>query len=433
MRPSLVNLLFSCFAGGCGAFILPLLLNQTARSEPSLLPFQGRLTDAAGNPIADGARVVEFKLYDAPTGGNVKWAGEVHKLSVNGGLVNTLLGSKASLGGVDFGTATFLQITVDANGDGAITAADPPLLPRQSVVPAVFAMEAGNSRKLNGADWTVLMVDESGAATGDPVSGFVKGSKIQAGGVTTTQLAFDAVTSAQIADGSIGTAEFANGSVTNPKLAAGAIGSTAILDGSVLAQDIADGAVTSAKVLDGALTGNDVAVNSIPLDRLAGDLAVFSHRTGPSVGGGAAVDGWSKRELNATEYVTDGSAITISGGAITLGQGVYAVRGVACFFAVDRAQAVIRDVTSLTPDDALVRGTPCVCSYRNGGGGSAANGLSVFDGIITAGSAGRTIELWHYCGAPHGGSATLGLPTDIGSGIKPQANVFARVVIERIR
>src|SRR5687768_3681066 len=100
-------------AGAIVASLAPLLISPS-KADTKLLPFQGRLTDAAGTSIPDGAKVVEFKIYDAPTGGSVKWAGEVHKLSVNGGLVNTMLGSKASLDNVDFSTPTYLQITVDA-------------------------------------------------------------------------------------------------------------------------------------------------------------------------------------------------------------------------------------------------------------------------------------------------------------------------------
>ena len=66
-------------------------------APPRLLPFQGRLTDASGVPVADGAKVVQFKISDAPTGGTAVWNGEVQKVTVNGGLVSTLLGRKADL------------------------------------------------------------------------------------------------------------------------------------------------------------------------------------------------------------------------------------------------------------------------------------------------------------------------------------------------
>ena len=145
MKLTKTTFFLGCLTGGIGAAFVPMLLTST-QAQTKLLPFQGRLTDAAGSAIVDGAKVVEFKMYDAPTGGNVKWAGEVHKLSINGGLVNTMLGSKASLGSVDFSTPSYLQITVDANTDNQITAADPPLLPRQSVVPAIYSMQAGSSR-----------------------------------------------------------------------------------------------------------------------------------------------------------------------------------------------------------------------------------------------------------------------------------------------
>ncbi len=163
MKKSYLPYIVAGAAGAIVASFLPLVVSQ-AKAESKLLPFQGRLTDAAGAAIPDGPKVVEFKMYDAPTGGNLKnWAGEVHKLSVNGGLVNTMLGTKASLGSVDFSTLTYLQITADAQatepGHDIIDAADPPLLPRQSVVPAVFAMEALSSRDgkgLLGQTWGIV-------------------------------------------------------------------------------------------------------------------------------------------------------------------------------------------------------------------------------------------------------------------------------------
>ena len=121
-----------------------------------LLPFQGRVTDANGSALADGSRVVQFKIYDAPIGGLAVWNGEVHNLTINGGLVSTLLGSKATLDGVDFNLDLYLEITIDANADGQISLADPPLLPRQSVLPAVFARESADSQLLQGYDWSAL-------------------------------------------------------------------------------------------------------------------------------------------------------------------------------------------------------------------------------------------------------------------------------------
>ena len=249
MRPNVVNLLFSCIAGGFGAAVLPLVLNQSAHSEPPLLPFQGRLTDAAGIPVGDGARVVEFKLYDAPTGGNVKWAGEVHKLSVNGGLVNTMLGSKASLGSVDFSSHTFLQITVDANNDGAITAADPPLLPRQSVVPSVYAAVAGEIQYNAGGPFASVKGSDLFDSTGR-----IKAPAIAANnGITAAQLAADAVETQELKNGSVTLAKLAT-EVSDAFAGVGSVNSQKILDGTVQTADLAQGAVTLQKLGSDALS-----------------------------------------------------------------------------------------------------------------------------------------------------------------------------------
>jgi hypothetical protein len=179
-----------------------LLAGNTALASSRVLPFQGRLSDANGNAIPDGARVVQFKIYDAPVGGRTVWSGEVHKLTVNSGLVSTLLGTKATLAGVDFNQDLYLEITIDANADGQITLADPPLLPRQSILPAVFAQESANARLLGGYDWSSLF------GTNNPADGILLASKIGDSSLAT----------AKLADGAVSTAKLANGAVTPGKL-----------------------------------------------------------------------------------------------------------------------------------------------------------------------------------------------------------------------
>jgi hypothetical protein len=169
----------------------------SAQNSSRMLPFQGRLTGATGNPIPDGSRVVQFKIYDAPVGGRAVWNGEVHNLTVNAGLVSTLLGTKATLEGVDFNQDLYLEITIDANGDSQITLADPPLLPRQSVLPAVFAKESANTRLLNGYDWSSLF------GTNNPADGALLESKIGDNSVTTSKIRDASITSAKIADGAV--------------------------------------------------------------------------------------------------------------------------------------------------------------------------------------------------------------------------------------
>ena len=183
----------------CAAIVGALGYSFVAKAlETKLIPFQGRLTDANGQVIPDGALVVQFKLYDAPVGGQAVWNGEVQKLSVNGGLVNTVLGTKSSLKKVDFSESTYLEITIDANNDGKIGPEDPPLLPRQSIIPAVFAAQAAeaknaeNAEKLGGYDWSVVFSD------GDPQNGKIAGSKLANQSVNTTQIANGSITTEKL-------------------------------------------------------------------------------------------------------------------------------------------------------------------------------------------------------------------------------------------
>lgn len=183
-------------------------VGSTQAAPPRLLPFQGRLTDASGTPVADGAKVVQFKIYDAPTGGTAVWSGEVQKLTVNGGLVSTLLGSKADLSGVDFNQAIYLEITVDANSDNQITAADPPLLPRQSILPTVYAAVAGqmqyavpasggNPATVASKGWDAVFEN------GNPDTGKINATKLVEHSVGAGQLSADSVDSAKIVNGAI--------------------------------------------------------------------------------------------------------------------------------------------------------------------------------------------------------------------------------------
>ena len=162
-----------------------------------VLPFQGRLTDANGNSLPDGSRVVQFKIYDAPVGGRAVWNGEVQNLTINSGLVSTLLGTKATLAGVDFNQDLYLEITIDANGDGQITLADPPLLPRQSILPAVFAWESANTQLLGGYDWSPLF------GTNNPADGTLLESKIGESTLATSKLRDAAITTPKIANGAV--------------------------------------------------------------------------------------------------------------------------------------------------------------------------------------------------------------------------------------
>src|SRR5437667_9928571 len=95
-------------------FCLASQVGLEAQTAPKLLPFQGRLTDQNGNAVSNGVRLVQFKIYDVPTGGTPVCAGELHRTTVNGGLVNLLLGTQTPPTGVDVDN----QLSLESTGDG---------------------------------------------------------------------------------------------------------------------------------------------------------------------------------------------------------------------------------------------------------------------------------------------------------------------------
>lgn len=158
------------------------------------------------------------------------------RTTVNGGLVNVLLGAKNPLPRVRaddpqrpfFDANLYLAITVDSNGDNRIDAGDPPLLPRQSIVSPVFAQESGNAGKLSGFGWSDLLDSP------DPRSAKLKGDRLR--------------------PGSVGVEHLKDGSVTTPKLLAGAVTGDKLQDGAVGELALADGSITRLKIQGALLT-----------------------------------------------------------------------------------------------------------------------------------------------------------------------------------
>jgi hypothetical protein len=179
-------------------------LGATYTDAQYLLPFQGVLANPDGKAVSDGEYLIQFQIYEAPTGGTALWGGELHRTSVNGGLVNVVLGtenafplsSSTSEKQSFFDQVIYLQITIDANQDGKITVEDPPLLPRSSIIPVVYAKEAGNARTLNGFEWSSLFIDgkdpTSSSLSGQRLADLsISGEKIEDGAISQDKLAVE--------------------------------------------------------------------------------------------------------------------------------------------------------------------------------------------------------------------------------------------------
>ncbi|BCW98942.1 MAG: hypothetical protein KatS3mg024_1769 [Armatimonadota bacterium] len=81
----------------CLCLISFFVVTAALADVPRQISYQGRLTDAAGQPVADGSYVMDFAIYATQTGGSPVWQESGRVVSVSGGLFTTLLGKEVPL------------------------------------------------------------------------------------------------------------------------------------------------------------------------------------------------------------------------------------------------------------------------------------------------------------------------------------------------
>lgn len=209
-------------------------LAQTS-TVPSLLSYQGRVTDATGTLVGNSSptnRAVKFQLYTASSGGTAVWA-ETQTVTISGGEFSVLIGNGTGISGItgpsspaptpykklpDILNAStnpanvnyYLGVTVD---DGNAGTTDAEISPRQQLVAGAYSLRA--------------LVAES-VASSAVTTGMIADSNI-----TTGKIADSNVTSAKIADSTIVTADLNNSAVTAAKIDASSVGLWSVSGSSV--------------------------------------------------------------------------------------------------------------------------------------------------------------------------------------------------------
>lgn len=131
-------------------FSLP---NTHATSVPPLINYQGTLTDATGNPIANESKKLTFNIYDTPIEGTLVWGPQIfNTVPVISGQFNVILGTTDTQGRSIVEafekSELFLGITVD---DGA------EIIPRQQILSTPYALSAYKAHathEVKGDVWT---------------------------------------------------------------------------------------------------------------------------------------------------------------------------------------------------------------------------------------------------------------------------------------
>jgi hypothetical protein len=216
-----------------------------AAPAPTLIPFQGRLTDQVGNAYTNGQYTLIFNLYDQAVGGSVLWTETHQRVGVINGMVNVFLGSiNPALTGVDFSQTRYLGITIDP--DNNPNTPDPEMVPRQMIIPAFWAKHSENSTKLAGHDWSPVF------GTNNPMLP-LPATKLANGSLPASKLTPASVTSNQIAPKTVTAAQIADATVSN----------RLIMDSAVDARVLSPNAVTTDKIINSAVTSAKIATNAV--------------------------------------------------------------------------------------------------------------------------------------------------------------------------
>nr|MBP6942441.1 hypothetical protein [Candidatus Buchananbacteria bacterium] len=145
------QVIFFCITILCVALCVPL---QTQAAFNPEINYQGKLIDTGtGDPVATDDYNFEFKLYDAPTGGNLVWTETRtggNQVTVTDGLFSVMLGSVNSLASVNFNQTLYL--TVNVGGTGAPTW-DGEMTPRKRLGAVTAAFEADRLDGLTSSDF----------------------------------------------------------------------------------------------------------------------------------------------------------------------------------------------------------------------------------------------------------------------------------------
>src|SRR5512138_879142 len=131
------------------------------QSVPTLINYQGRLTDAAAVPLPPGVYGVAFRLWTKPSldaGQQLVWGREYDVTLVEGGAFNLILGAPGGRAladspapavndlGFAFGESNrFLGLTITRGTNGQVIPNASELVPRQQILSTPFALAAQNA------------------------------------------------------------------------------------------------------------------------------------------------------------------------------------------------------------------------------------------------------------------------------------------------
>jgi hypothetical protein len=254
-RPILALVLF------CAAvqFFGKASLQAADANPPKQLTYQGFLTDGSGVPLGNTApanHVVVFRIYNAETGGTIRWS-EQQTVTLDKGHFSVLLGEGSPVGsepnspdltgyfaGAD-ASDRFMEITVD----GAT------INPRLQFQPAPYAMLSHAARQLVDDGGNAVLTAASGDLT---AAGKITATSFSGNGANLTGIKNSAISgSAAIADSKLATI------TTSGKVANSATTATPNNTGSTIVRRNGSGNFSAGTITASGLQAGTVSATSI--------------------------------------------------------------------------------------------------------------------------------------------------------------------------
>jgi len=244
------------------------LVSLTIADVPNLINYQGRLTDPAGDPVADGNYQIKFKLYGSETGDDSLWSSGFQTVSVADGLFNYILGSKVAIPSDFFGPGSepFLGVTIGSDAE---------IDPRTKITSAIFAYRAEH------ADTALIAANIN-------CTDCITENHIASEAVTTNEIKDWTITSTDLAVNSIVTNRITNEAVTEEKIAPDAVTTDKIADGTISTADLGQNGAGNGQILKWSGTAwaaaNDETGSSASSGWTDNGTAVVTIGTNDSVG-----------------------------------------------------------------------------------------------------------------------------------------------------
>jgi hypothetical protein len=171
------------FSGLLGLAVLSALCFQAqtaTAANPNLISFQGKVVNADGTNVANGAYNFDFVLYDDPTlgtpsdGVHDKWHELTKSVTVTSGVFQTNLGSATALPDFNANPSLYLAVRFNADAAGYMT-------PRVQMTSAPYALNADKVGGVAASSIVQLGATQSGninISSGTITSGLINGQTI---------------------------------------------------------------------------------------------------------------------------------------------------------------------------------------------------------------------------------------------------------------